>query len=70
MEDVINAGHGIAHGLRVAHVADEELDLLRQLRHSGLQFMAHVILLLLITGEDADLTDVGIHEMLKNGGTE
>ena len=70
MEDVVHAGHGIANRLRVAHVADVELDLLGVLRMPGLQLMAHVILLLLVAGEDADLLEVGIQEVLEDGGTE
>ena len=70
MEDVINPGHGITHRLRVADVADEELDFPGQFRHGRLQLVAHVVLLLLVTGEDADLADVGVHEMLENRGTE
>lgn len=32
----------------------------------GLQLVAHVVLLLLIAGEDADLADVGGQEMLEH----
>ena len=66
VEDVVHARHGIANRLRIAHVADVELDLLGVLRMPGLQLVAHVILLLLIAGEDADLADVGGQEMLEH----
>ncbi len=66
MEDVVDAGHGIPDGLRVAHVANVELDLAGILRVVGLQLVAHVVLLLLIAGEDADLADVGGQEMLEH----
>ena len=66
VEDVVDAGHGIPDGLRVAHVADVELDLAGILRVVGLQLVAHVVLLLLIAGEDADLADVGGQEMLEH----
>ena len=48
VEDVVDAGHGIPDGLRVAHVADVELDLAGILRVVGLQLVAHVILFLQI----------------------
>ena len=70
MEDVVYARHGVAHGLRIAHVADVEFDLLGVLRMLRLQLVAHVILLLLVAGEDADLLEVGIQEVLEDGGTE
>ena len=66
VEDVVDAGHGIADGLRVAHITDVELDLTGILRVVGLQLVAHVVLLLLIAGEDADLADVGGQEMLEH----
>ena len=53
-------------GLRTSPM--KKLDLPGQLRHGRLQFMAHVILLLLIAGEDTDLADVSIHKMFENGG--
>lgn len=70
VEDVVHARHGVAHGLRVAHVADVELDLLGLLRVPGLEPVAHVVLLLLVAREDADLPEVGVQEMLEYGGTE
>ena len=70
MPDVIHAGHGIRDRPRIPDIADVELDLGGRLRVLRLQDMAHVILLLLIAGEDADLTDVRVDEMLENRGTE
>ena len=70
MEDVVYARHGVAHGLWVAHIADVELDLLGVLRVLRLQFVAHVILLLLVAGEDADLLEIGVQEVLEDRGTE
>ena len=63
MEDVVYAGHGVPHSLRVAHVAYVELDLLGSLRVLGLELMAHIVLLLLVPGEDANLADVGFQEV-------
>ena len=60
VEDVVNTGHGITDRLRIADITDVELHLLGSLRVLGLKLMAHIVLLLFITGEDADLTDVGL----------
>ncbi|MOA02623.1 hypothetical protein D3C78_1220820 [compost metagenome] len=61
MEDVIHAAGGIQHALVVAHIADIELQL-----GVGIA-LAHVILLLLVTAEDADFSDVGVEEALEDG---
>ena len=68
--DIIDAGHGIRDRPRIPDIADVELDLGGRLRVRCLQDMAHVILLLLIAGEDTDLPDVRVDEMLENRGTE
>ena len=70
MENVVNAGHSVTDGLRVADIADVELDLLGSVRVLGLKLMAHIVLLLLITREDANLLQVGIQEVLQNGRTK
>ena len=70
VEDVVHPRHGVAHGLRVAHVADVELDLFGVLRVLCLQLVAHVVLLLLVAGEDANLLEVGVQEVPENGGTK
>ena len=36
----------------------------------GLKLVAHIVLLLLIAGEDTDLPQVRVKEMLQNGRTE
>ena len=58
VEDVVDAGHGIADGLRVAHITDVELDLTGILRVVGLQLVAHVVLLLLIAGKNTNFSDI------------
>ena len=70
VEYVVDPGHSVGHGARVAHVADEELDLSRRVRILRLQLVAHVVLLFLVAGEDADLTDIGIQKVLQNGVAE
>ena len=70
MEDVVHAMHGIAAGLEVAHIADIELDLVGHLGHGRLEVMAHVVLLLLISGEDADFANISGKEAVQNGMTE
>ena len=63
VEDVIDAGHGIPDGLRVAHVADVESNFLRCFRMFSLQFMPHVVLFLLIAREDANFFQVRIQKV-------
>ena len=70
MEDVVNAVHGVAHRLGVADVADEEADLGGELGRLLLQAVTHVVLLLLVAREDADLGQVGVHEVLEHGVAE
>lgn len=70
MEDVVHAVHGVAHALGVADVADEEAHLGGELRGPLLQAVAHVVLLLLVAREDADLGQVGVHEVLEHGVAE
>ena len=70
VEYVVDAGHGVPDGLGIADIADVELHLLGVLRVAGLQLVAHIVLLFLVTGEDADLLQVRVKEMLQNGGTK
>ena len=70
VEDVVHPRYGVAHGLRVAHITDVELDFLGVLRMLRLQLVTHVVLFLLVAGEDADLLEVGVQEVLEDGGTE
>lgn len=62
--------HCVANALGVADVADEEAHLGGELRRLLLQAVTHVVLFLLITGEDSDLSQVGVHEVLKHGVAE
>ena len=66
VEDVVHAVHGVAHRLGVADVTDEEAHLGGELGGPLLQAVAHVVLLLLVAGEDADLGQVGVHEVLEH----
>ena len=67
MEDKVDAGHHIAQALDVAHIADVELDFIVIVRIVGLQLMAHVVLLFLVTAENADLADISRQKMLEHG---
>ena len=64
VEDIVHPGHGVGNGAGIPHVADEEFDLLGLVGVFRLQLVAHVVLLLLIAGEDADLADVGGEKVL------
>ena len=70
VEDVVHAGHGVLDGLGIPDIADVELDLLGGLRVPGLELVAHIVLLLLVPGEDADLLQVRVQEVLQDGGTK
>ena len=70
MEDVIHARHGIAARLQVAYVSDKKLNLVSHVRIFYLIFMAHIILLLLIAGEDADFSDIRTEEAIQHCVTE
>ena len=67
VEDVVNTGHGVTDGLGIADITDVELDLLGVLRMLGLKLVAHIVLLLLVTRENADFLQVRIQEVLQNG---
>ena len=70
VEHVVDTSHGVAHAPLVAHVAYVEADLAGVLGIDGLQPVAHVILLLLVAGEDADLAYAAIQEVLEHRGAE
>ena len=70
VEDVVHAVHGVANRLGVAHVADQEPNLRCELGALLLQTVTHVILLLLVAREDADLLEVRVHEVLEHGVAE
>lgn len=59
MEDVVHAMHGIAYGLIIPYVTDVKLYLSEMIRIASLKLMAHIVLLLLVAGEDANLAHVG-----------
>ena len=67
MKDVIHPVHRVADRLDVANVADVELHFGDVVRVASLELVPHVVLLLLITGKDANLPHVGSQEMLKDG---
>ena len=60
MEDVVNALHGVTEGGLVAHIANVELNLIGHFGHTGLEVVTHVVLLLLVAGEDADFANIGL----------
>lgn len=62
MEDVIHAVHGISDRGQLPHIPEEEFYLIGGLWHLRLKFMAHIVLLFLVAGKNADLTDIGIQE--------
>ena len=70
VEDVVHAAHRHLEGGFVADVADVEFDLVGDTGVHRLVFVAHVVLLFLVAGEDADLLDVGGQEAPQHGISE
>ena len=73
MENIVHAVHGIPDRGQIPDISDEELDLSGDLGHGCLKLVAHIVLLLLIPGEDADLPDIGFqkpvqHRIAKGAG--
>ncbi len=66
MEHVIDALHGILEGALAAHVANVELDLAGHVGPLSLILVAHIVLLLLVTREDADFTNICSKETVQN----
>ena len=66
MEYIVNAFHGVFQGALVANVANVELDLVGYLRHTYLEIVTHVVLLLLIAAENADFTDISPQETVQH----
>lgn len=66
VENIIYSGHRAAAGLKASNIADVELDLMRNIRILRLILVAHVILFLLVTRKDTDLSDVRAEEPLEN----
>ena len=70
MEDVIHARHGVAARLQVAYVSDKKLDLVCHVRVFHLVLVTHIILLLLIAGEDADFSYIRTEKAVQYCVTE
>ena len=66
VEDVIHPDHRVFQRLQIAHIADVELDLVRNGGIPRLVFMPHVVLLFLIPGENADLADVRLQKAVQH----
>ena len=67
MEDVVHSAHRALERGLVADVTDVELNLPCDIRILRLVLVAHVVLLLFVTREDADLLYVCLKESLKDG---
>ena len=70
MEYVVNPRHSVPQRLRVADIADVEFDLVGVVRVFSLELVTHIILLLFVAGEDADLANVGGQKVFKDGIAE
>ena len=65
MEDIIHTLESILDRFVVSDIADIEFQLLGIFRILLLIFMTHVILFLLITGQDPDLPDIAAQEAFR-----
>ena len=70
MEDVIDALHCVLEGALVAYVAYVELDFVGHFGHACLEVVSHIVLLLLVAGEDAYLAYVRPQEPVQHCITE
>lgn len=70
VENVVHAVRGVANRLGVAHVADQEPHLRCELGALLLKAVTHIVLLLLITREDANFLELGVDEVLEHGVAE
>lgn len=57
-------------GLQASYIADIGLNLIGHFRHANLNVMAHIVLLLLVTGEYTDFTNIGPMETVQNRVSE
>jgi hypothetical protein len=64
MEDIIHPDHHVVHRTLVAHVADIEFDF------RILVLMPHIVLLLFVAAEDANLFDIRIEKPPQHGIAE
>ncbi|MNV92201.1 hypothetical protein D3C71_1867720 [compost metagenome] len=61
MEDVVHSAHGGTYAARIANVADIELEL------GMVVALAHVILLFLVSAENANFRYVGMEKAFEDG---
>ena len=67
MEHIVHAFHGIFERALVPYIADVKLDFVRHIRHPGLEIVPHVVLLLLIAGENPYFPDVSPKKTVQHG---
>ena len=70
MENIVHTGHSVPDGLSIPYISYVKFHFLRIFRILGLKFMTHVILFLLITGENTDLLEIRIEKVFQNCGTK
>lgn len=70
MEHIVHAPEGWGDGAVVPHIADVEFDFLRAGGTGQLIGVAHVVLLFLVAGENADLPDIRGQKAVQNRMTE
>ena len=66
VENVVHPVHGVFHRLQIPHVTNVKADLVGDFRHSHLKFVTHIVLLLLVTRENADLANVRLQKPVQH----
>ena len=67
MEHIVGPIHHISDRVQVSDITYVELDLGTVIGILRLQCMSHPVLLLFITGDDTDFSDIRGQEVLENG---
>ena len=70
MENIVHTVHSVLDGSKIPHVTDEKFDFVGNLGHFCLEFVAHIVLLLFVTGEYTNLSNIGLQEAVKHSVAE
>ena len=70
MENIICPRNSGTARFEATDVSDEEFNLVRNIRILGLVFVTHIVLLLLVAGENTNLANIRAQETLKNSVSE
>ena len=66
MKNIIHPVHRAAAGFQRPYITDVEFDFVRDLRHLRLEFVTHIILLLLVPRKDANFANIRAQETVQH----